>query len=640
MTGTAVPVVPVSFSLPLMNVFYEEDGGFKVGAVLADNVSSLQVEAPHGRRAKIKASSVILRFEQPVLAGFIAEAQQAADAIDIDFLWECCGADEFMYDALARDYYGHVPGPVEGAAVLLRLHGAPMYFYKKGRGRYKAAPPEALKAALASIERKRQQALQKDRYLELLLRNELPAEFTELLPVLLYRPDKAAIEWKALEEAAGALKVTPVRLLEQCGAVPSTHDYHVTRFVQEYLPRVTSAASAPIAPIGELPEAAVAAFSIDDAATTEIDDAFSLTELPNGNRRVGIHIAAPALGVPVGSPLDVYARERLSTVYFPGGKFTMLPEEAIAEFTLSEGRSCPALSLYAEVAPDFTIAAIETRLERVPIAENLRHATLENQFNDESLALGHVAHARGSELAWLWQWAKALERGRRGDEPEGEQRPEYSFQIDGERVAISRRQRGTPIDKLVSELMIFANSSWGKTLAESDIAAIYRVQAYSKVRMSSVPAGHQGLGVSYYTWASSPLRRYVDLVNQRQLIAAATAAEPPYHGGDEALLGAMRDFEAAYDAYAEFQRGMERYWCLRWLLQEGVETVKATVLRDNLVRFDDLPLVMRVPSLPVLEAGAHIDLTVGAVDLLELTLHCEFRARADIPAVPETTPAA
>ena len=123
-----------------MNVFYEEDGELKVGAVLADNDSSLQVEAPHGKRSKVKASAVLLRFESPAHTAFVPAAQAQADAIDIDFLWQCCDADEFGYDTLAREYYGQAPDAVQSAAVLTRLHGAPMYFYKKGRGRYKAAP--------------------------------------------------------------------------------------------------------------------------------------------------------------------------------------------------------------------------------------------------------------------------------------------------------------------------------------------------------------------------------------------------------------------------------------------------------------------------------------------------------------------
>jgi len=235
----------------------------------------------------------------------------------------------------------------------------------------------------------------------------------------------------------------------------------------------------------------------------------------------------------------------------------------------------------------------------------------------------------GEALTVLWRFARALEEARRGETTDFEARPEYSITIENDRVRIVRRRRGTPIDRIVSELMIQVNSAWGSELAQSGTAAIYRVQDAGKVRMSTVAAGHAGLGVESYAWASSPLRRYVDLVNQRQLLALARGETPPYRANEEALLAAMRDFESAHDAYGEFQRNMERYWCLRWLIQENVATVPATVIRESLARFDELPLVTRVPSLPALDPGTRVELAVSGIDLLDLTLRCEFKRRLD-----------
>jgi exoribonuclease-2 len=623
------PVVTLPRSA--MNVFHEEEGVFKVGAVLADNNTSLQVEAPHGKRSKVKGSAVLFRFEAPSLAGFMDAAQRVADGIDIDFLWQCCGEAEFSYDTLAREYFGRAPSPVESAGVLLRLHGAPMYFYKKGRGRYKAAPEQALKAALASVERKKEQALRKQSYVEQLTASRLPPEFMPVLNKLLYGPDKNTIEWKALEEASAALKAAPPRVIERCGGIPSAHDYHLNRFLFEFFPRgLGFGAVVPVAETIDLPVAEVEAFSIDDATTTEIDDAFSLARLPDGNWRIGVHIAVPALGVPPGSPIDAIARERLSTVYYPGGKITMLPEEAIRHFTLAENRACPALSLYIEITPDLDVVSVSNRLEQVNIAANLRHDALERAFNKETLAANAIDHRYARELRILWEFADKLARARRGEGGEAGLRPEYTFHVENDRVTITQRQRGTPIDTIVSELMIFINREWAGQLAASATAAIYRVQRNGKVRMSTVAAGHDGLGVEQYAWASSPLRRYVDLVNQRQLVALTRGEPAPLHAGDEALLSAMRDFEVTYEAYAEFQRTMERYWCLRWLVQENRDTVSGHVIRENLVRLDDLPMVVRVPSLPVLDAATQVQLGVADIDFLELTLRCEFLGRVEV----------
>ena len=616
-----------------MNVFYEEEGDFKVGAVLADNNTSLQVEAPHGKRSKVKTSAVLLRFEAPPLAGFMAEAQRIAGGIDVDFLWQCCGGEEFSYDTLALEYFGHAPAPLEAAGVALKLHDAPMYFYKKGRGRYKAAPEDALKAALASVERKKQQALRKAAYIRQLGADELPVEFRPMLASLLYKPDKASLEWKALEEAGAARRVTPVRLIERCGGLASAYDYHLNRFLFEYFPQGAGFPQvAPATAPADLPRAPAPAFSIDDATTTEIDDAFSVVARDHGGWRIGVHIAAPALGIAPGSEIDRIARGRLSTVYHPGAKITMLPDDAIDRYTLVENRPCPALSLYLEVTPALEITAVTTCAEAVEIAANLRHDALERVFNEDTLAAGSIDHAYGRELQVLWRLADRLETARRGEGRELEQRPEFSFYVENDRVRIVSRQRGTPIDKVVSELMIYANSEWGRQLADAGAAAIFRVQTNGKVRMSTVPAGHDGLGVAQYIWATSPLRRYVDLVNQRQLMALVRGVAPPYRPGDEALLSAMRDFEVAYEAYGEFQRGMERHWCLRWLQQENRSTAVGTVIRENLVRFTELPLVVRVPSLPALPLGTAVELAVDGIDLLELSLRCEYAGRVGAAA--------
>src|SRR5215471_8870676 len=147
-----------------MHVFFEDDGAFKAGTVLADNEASLQVEAASGKRLKIKAANVLLRFSDPSPSALLADAQALAGTLDPNFLWEVSGEREFAFTELATDYFGRAPRPAESAALALCLHGSPMHFYKKGKGRYRAAPPEALKAALAGAERKRHEAEQVAQY--------------------------------------------------------------------------------------------------------------------------------------------------------------------------------------------------------------------------------------------------------------------------------------------------------------------------------------------------------------------------------------------------------------------------------------------------------------------------------------------
>lgn len=620
-----------------MNIFYEEDGTLKAATVLADNDTSLQVETPHGKRAKVKGSNVLLKFAAPAAAGFIEEAEKLAADIDADFLWECCGEAEFGFQDLARDYFGHEPSPLEAAAAALKCHGNPMYFYKKAKGRYKAAPEENLKAALAGQEKKRLQEQKKAEYVEQLSGFALPPELAPQVYTLLLRPDKNTIEYKALEQASQATGLPPHRLLARCGALPAPHEFHLTRFLLEQFPKGRHfpedlAHEEP----GELPLSDAVAFSIDDAATTEIDDAFSVTRLPNGNLRIGIHIAAPGLGIRPRSPLEAVARARLSTVYMPGDKITMLPDAFVQRFTLQEGRACPALSLYLEVTPDsFDLVSSHSRAERVPIGANLRHDTLEPVFNEETLKNGVPAFPFRDELLLLWDFADRLEE-RRGRPDAGKVFPnEYSFAVEGDRVTITPRRRGTPIDKLVSELMICVNSTWAKLLADNGVVAVYRAQDTGKVRMTTAPAPHRGLGVGLYMWSSSPLRRYIDLLNQRQLIAFLRGEEPPHTPRSAELFAAMRDFELAYAAYNDFQRTMERYWSLRWLQQEGVQEAEGKVLKENLVRLSNLPLVTRLHGLPETSPGTLVRLGIEEVDLLDLDFAGKFKTVTREAAEPE-----
>jgi exoribonuclease-2 len=613
-----------------VNVLYEDHGALKVAAVVADGENTLQVEAPHGKRAKIKARDVLLRFPEPGAAELLSRAEVMAANIDTDFLWQCCGAEEFDFAGLAREYCGRAPSAVEAAGILVRLHSAPMHFYREGRGRFRAAPPETLRAALASIERKKRQQSQISAWAERLARGELPEAHRAILPQLLYRPDRSRPESKALEAACEMTGLSPAKLVGRCGALPAIHEYHFNRFLYEHFPTGTEFPSGlEIAEPAGLPLAEAAAFSLDDAATTEIDDAFSLVRLKGGSVRIGIHIAVPGLGFVPGSPIDAVARRRLSTVYLPGGKVTMLPPQVIDRFTLAEGTERPALSLYLDVrTDDFTIEARHTRIERVAIEANLRHHAVEEV--DAAFLSGQTRAdiPYFSELNTLWKLAGALERSR-GKPSVASERPDYSFKVVGQgddlRVTITERRRGTPLDKLVSELMIAVNSTWGKLLDDHGLAAIYRGQSGGKVRMTTSAMEHEGLGTSHYAWASSPLRRYVDLVNQWQLLAFLNGAPPPFSANGDTMLSTLHDFETSYAAYNEFQSRMEHFWCLKWLLQESVEIAGATVVRENLVKLDGLPLYARVPSLPPIAPGARVDVEVKEIDLIEANFRCVFR---------------
>ena len=615
-----------------MQLLYEEDGDLKVGAVLGQAPASFQVESPHGRRSKVKAANVLLEFERPTGAELLAAAEKFAQGLDVSFLWECSGAREFGFRELAQDYVGREPSAVEAAGVLMKLHSAPMYFYRRGKGRFQPAPAETLRLALAAVEKKKRVQEAIEAWTERLARFECPPEIAALKSELLYAPDRNKPEAKAFEQACKQSGLSAARLFERCGLLPDAHEFHLQRFVHEFFPKGTRfpAHALPGPPTG-LPLAEAAAFSLDDVGTTEIDDAFSLRRTAAG-LRIGIHIAAPAVGFAPGSPLDAIARERLSTAYMPGRKFTMLPEDVIQHYSLDHGGERVALSLYFDLDAAHGVSTGHTRLERIAVVANLRHAQYD--VLNEALEKGGTAGLPyEDELRTLWRVALALE-AKRGRPSAGPLNLDYSFYVEDERVNIVPRRRGAPLDKLVSEMMILANTSWGELLAERDVAAIYRVQSTGKVRLSVHPEPHEGLGVSCYAWMSSPLRRYVDLVNQWQLVAALSGQRPPFSRNSDALLAALRAFEVTYARYDEHQRAMETYWTLRWLEQEGMRSLEAVVLRENLVRAHGVPLVTRVVSLPTLDVGTRVRLDVGALDFLERSVSLIYRETVGASGAP------
>ncbi|MCG2583444.1 ribonuclease catalytic domain-containing protein [Massilia sp. TS11] len=636
-----------------MNLFFEESGDFKAGSVLSQSGESYQVELPSGKRTKVKAKDVLVQFTAPAPAALMEAAKEVAAAIDLEFLWEVAGQEEFGFANLGAEYFGQAAQPAEAAGLILALHNAPIYFYKKGRGRYKAAPEQSLRAALAGIEKKKQLLLVQAAYVEELKAGRLPEALASQVRALLFKPDKNSIEFKALDAACEALQTSPQRLLLQVGGLESPKALHMGRFLFEHFPRGTGFPPLAAPPVrAGLPRADVAAFSIDDVTTTEIDDAFSVQTRPDGSLVVGIHIAAPGLAIAPEDAIDKIARARMSTVYMPGDKITMLPDEVVNAYTLAAGKDCPALSLYAELDPaTWQVRSTTTRAELVPVVDNLRHNDLDDLVNEETLASGAGDYPHKDALRLLWQWAQQLEAARMdkraafGLKPEQANRVDFNFYVENDVVSIVRRKRGAPLDKIVAELMIFANSTWGKLMHDHGVPGIYRSQgpgaggwnAKMQVRMLTHAAPHQGLGVEQYAWSTSPLRRYTDLVNQWQILACAehgvtAPLVAPFKPKDANLFAIVSAFDAAYAAYNEHQQTMERYWCLRWLAQEQAKVVEAVVLKDEVVRLADVPLVVRLPGMAAATRGAQVKLDIVGWDEIDLTLEARLLEVLGAPA--------
>ncbi|MEY2777080.1 MAG: hypothetical protein RLY30_1178 [Pseudomonadota bacterium] len=640
-------------------VLFEESGSLKPGWVRERSPASLQLELGTGRRLKVKTAQVLLDFRAESLEAFLEEAESVAAGLDADFLWSCAPPDEFRCESFGAEVFGPSGRPQDLAGLLLALQASPIYFQRRGKGVFRAAPEEQVKAALAAVEKKQRLAQAQAALTEALVAGDCPDCYLHHPLSALISPDRQSIEVKALEAAAHQLGLSPERLLLERGALPSAYAYHRAVFLKtqfgqpEALPwtpeQAEGAQALRSAWLDKLPKASAQVYSIDDASTTEIDDGFSVEALEQGHR-IGVHIAAPGLLIPPDAPLAQAARDRASTVYFPGEKFTMLPDGLVALASLDEGQWVPVVSLYVDIGADGVRSMPVTRLEQAYVARNLRlgawEATLEPNATEPPPWEG---------LRILLAAAQALRAEREAvrGRPEPSGRVDFNVTVQWEddsadarrvgrgRPEVSLRTRGSAVDLLVSEWMIFTNVSWGQRLALGQLPGFYRVQSMGRVRMQSGPGPHQGLGVSHYAWSTSPLRRYADLVNQWQLLSLLGQGRPVFKEGDAALFADIAHFDASYDQYAQFQTSLERYWSLRWLgLQHGmsgefwsvppegphIEQTLVATRSEYVYRFRQMPITGRMAQLGVQPPGTEVLAEVRSMDGLQID--CELRGIA------------
>ena len=641
-----------------MHLLYEEGGDIKIATVQSasgtGDAESWQATSLTGKKIKLKAKEVWLRFEKPEAQVVMDEANSLSADIDLQFLWDCAPDEEFSLTEVAQEYFGAQATIAQQASLAIALQGAPVFFRRKGRGRFQRAPLEQLQAGLAALERKKKEAEQQSLWQQEMVSGSFPVDLKSQVQSLLFAPDKNTSAYKALIAACTQTGQSPAQLMIRCGAIDSPLEYHQGLFLKAHFPggaghneTITVNSDAYHAAIKALPTADVSAFSIDDSGTTEIDDALSVTALPDGNHRIGVHIAAPGLVIERDDPLDQVARRRMSTVYFPGDKITMLPSNVIAQFSLDEGASRPALSLYVDIDGEGAVLedSLQMRAEMVPIAANLRLEDLEHGVTDDALAEGGDDFPYRSELAILWVAAKRLHAGRQERRIVNGLRAEqlgvvdpnalardFHFQMtdaNGEsQVEITPRQRGSILDTIVAEWMIYCNSAAGRLLADHGLPALFRTQkgwGPLRTRMQTTPGPHEGLGLDYYAWSTSPLRRYSDLVNQWQLIALAkhgvtAKMVAPFAPRDSAIMAIAADFESCYQTYGEYQDRMEKYWCLRWVDQaSSPRSLWVRHLKEGMSRVEPIPLHLPIPELASHPRMTRAQVMIDSVDLLQLS---------------------
>jgi exoribonuclease II len=372
------------------------------------------------------------------------------------------------------------------------------------------------------------------------------------------------------------------------------------------------------------------AITIDDEDTVEIDDALSVEPLAGGALRVRIHIALVADFVRKGGPMDQEAAARASTVYLPETTIRMLPDEiSCRAASLLAGEERPVLTTDVTLSPTGELKDARIYPARIPIAKRLGYDEATAMIGDPSAA-GDAASA----VRTLHAAAMMLRQRRRMAGATLLQRREAKVSVHDDEIEIRVLDAASPARTLVAEFMVLSNFVAARYATDHRIPLIYRVQpqtggdlALQRPRLSLYPEFHAGIGLDYYAQLSSPIRRYADLVLQRQLIAALEKPGAQTYGVDE-LLEVLASAESAEASGRELERRAKRYWTLRYLERSarGVALRAFAVREGASAELADYAVRGTLHGAPLLPNDAPITVRVSRVDPLRGWLAFDFVA--------------
>ena len=604
---------------------------YKLAKVLENHKNHYQVELlEDNSKKKVKSTQLIYQLTPGInITQFSTQVQQIQDSIDTELLAELINEDDKMsLEQLSLLYFGEDAGLAEKTALLFNLAQENSVFNNFLNGSFSKCSPEEQQQRLLVMQKQQQAQEQYAYYRNLFLEalnSNIKLKDTNIDAFrLLHRPDKHSAAYKAMNHLTLELKLTAVEICDKLGLIDNLAEFYIGCFTRDNFPQGINNSIDTIKPDldGITERLDLNVFSIDDSTTTEIDDAFSVETTESGYI-IGVHIAAPALN----NDLAETVAENISTVYYPGGKITMLPENIISHYSLWENTIAPVVSIYFELDSDLGIVDYYSSVNVIKIAANLRIEALETLFNHENLETDH-GYPFESDLKLLYKFAGKLEE-KRGKPSIGNLIPDYNFSFDQDKIVIKPRQRGNPIDKLVSELMILANCSWGRLLTNSFIPAIYRVkQPGYPVKMTLTPASHTGLNVDYYTWSTSPLRRASDFINQKQIISMVRKSKDAYTALDPTLLEVVDNFDTKYAKYIDFQNKMERYWSLQYLIQEQINEINAIFTYKSTVHLEGIPIDIDVSNFTAQQPRGSI-IRLKIFNINPATINFDFKIMAD-----------
>ncbi len=602
-------------------VEFLSSGSLKIGVVTGDNKGKLQVTDQNGRRHSVPERNVLVRHEETA-QGRISETVEAVQEridriladVDTELLWESIREQqrEFQPDELAEIYFGSTDCCSLSASLRAVLQDT-VHFKIRGT-HISPRPPDQVAAQQIAAQRQEEKEDLRRRtraWLAEVLAGELaPSSLSEDEKEIVSRrledflaqrqSDEEVVVWLQGLDPDLAPRMAAYDILATLGRLPASADPLLAaagidpRFAREALDLASN-----LSPYTESPsrasQTALFTLAIDDEDTREIDDAFSV-EVDREGLTLFVHIADITCFVTKSDSLDLEARRRISTVYLPQTTVRMLPEPLSCDLgSLREGALRPALTLSARF--DTGHRLVDWSFDRTEIRVD-RHLS----YDDANAILdGEQGDRLSDSLSPLRALSRSLSEERSAQGALMLNKPELKIVAKKDSVTLKLVDSGSPSRRLVGELMILMNALAARFAIEKRVPLIFRSQPppaepfevpetydplrfnaifmqLEKSRLSLEPAPHAGLGLEAYTQMTSPIRRYCDLIVQRQLISALQGDPPPYT--KEELAEALELVQASDGDIRAAERNANRFYVLTYLAEHCQDAIfDAVVLR-------------------------------------------------------------
>ncbi len=647
-------------------VTYFDKDKLACGICLERKGNRLHLLSEHNREINLNLSRIIHSSEKTLnlklskdellktLKTIISKEKALQESVDTEGLWNLLQEEGESFDLhyIAEIAFGTSPTPEQTAAIFRSLFEDKIHFKFK-EGMFRVNPPHQVQQILMKLQRdsEREKELEegsawlskkwdgvpvedppkKDYYIALL--NEL-AIFGSESPE--FQKGKQLLKMANLNQPDA-----PFKILVKMGKLQEDENLLLPRYkistqwttegleeAEEICQRFNTQLTSLKNKRRDLTSLEV--FSIDSETTRDIDDALSV-EMEGTSYQVGIHIADVAQYITPESYLDKEAYERTASIYLPEGKIPMFPP-LLSEDILSlvEGKD----RLTSSIIICFDSSNEIKDFNFFPSIIRVHHRYTYTQSDDQINS--------NKNLSYLFQLAQHLRDKRAKAGALFLPIPELVIGVDEHKtIQISKRERETPSEIIISELMILANWFCARFLQERGIPLIYRNQLepremvegagkdnlllnykqrrlLSRVNLSTVPGNHNSLGLKPYSTSTSPIRRYLDLIAQRQLRSVLIEDRKPY--SEEELKQMIVDTEINQTKINLVREQRHKYWLIKYLEGKAGETFPALVLRRSLNRCEllltDFLLETSIPTSTAdsLTPGSTIEVKLKTAD--------------------------